>query len=75
MGSKRGKPLARRGYIKTKLRYSPYEEGIPLDFLPSLWREAVIDGEVVGRPRINRITYEIATRNNLFSTMGSAPGS
>ena len=54
-----------RRYSKTKLRYFPSEQAIPLDFLPSLWRETVIDGEVDGRPRINRITYEIATLSAL----------
>ncbi len=50
-----------RKYSQTKLRYFPSEQEIPLGFLPPLWRETVIDGEVDGRPRINRITYEIAT--------------
>lgn len=50
-----------RQYSQTKLRYFPAEQSIPLEFLPPLWRETVIDGEIDGRPRINRITYEIAT--------------
>jgi hypothetical protein len=54
-----------RRYSNTKLRYFPSEEAIQLDFLPSLWRETVIDGEVDGRPRVNRITYEIATLSAL----------
>ena len=49
----------------TKLRYFPSEQNVPLDFLPALWRETVIDGEVDGQPRINRITYEIATLSAL----------
>ncbi len=52
-------------YSETKLRYFPSEQNVPLDFLPSLWRETVIDGEVDGRPRVNRITYEIATLSAL----------
>ncbi len=54
-----------RRYSKAKLRYFPSERAIPLDFLPFLWRETVIDGEVDGRPCINRITYEIATLSAL----------
>jgi hypothetical protein len=42
-----------------------HPNNIPLDFLPSLWRETVIDGDVDGRPRINRITYELATLSAL----------
>ncbi len=52
-------------YAGTKLHNFPADENVPLDFVPPLWRDAVVEDEVEGRPRINRITYEIAALNAL----------
>ncbi len=52
-------------YAGTKLHNFPVDENVPLDFVPPLWRDAVVEDEVDGRPRINRITYEIAALNAL----------
>ncbi len=43
-----------------KLRLYPAEEDIPLDgVVPAAWRDAVLERDAQGRPRVNRITYEI----------------
>src|ERR1019366_1074361 len=52
-------------YAGTKQHNFPVEENVPLDFVPPLWRDAVVEDEVDGRPRVNRITYEIAALNAL----------
>jgi len=52
-------------YAGTKLHNFPVDENVPLDFVPPLWRDAVVEDEIDGRPRINRITYEIAALNAL----------
>lgn len=52
-------------YAGTKLHNFPADENVPLDFVPPLWRDAVVEDEIDGRPRINRITYEIAALNAL----------
>jgi hypothetical protein len=52
-------------YAGTKLRNFPADENVPLDFVPPLWRDAIIEDDADGRPRINRITYEIAALNAL----------
>jgi hypothetical protein len=46
-------------YAGTKLRTFPVDEYIPLDFVRGLWREAVVEDDVNGQQRVNRITYEI----------------
>ena len=46
-------------YAGTKLQMYPVEEKVPLDFVRGLWREAVVEDDADGRPRVNRITYEI----------------
>ena len=49
-----------RRYAETRLRYYPVEENVPLDgIVRPLWRGAVVDQDPQGRPRIDRITYEI----------------
>jgi len=49
-----------RRYAETRLRYYPVEENVPLDgIVRPLWRGAVVDEDPLGRPRIDRITYEI----------------
>jgi len=49
-----------RRYADTKLRVYPADEDVPMEGVVSpLWREAVVDRDPQGRPRVNRITYEI----------------
>ncbi len=49
-----------RRYAETRLRHYPVEEEVPLDgIVRPLWRGAVVDQDPQGRPRIDRITYEI----------------
>ena len=46
-------------YAGTKLHMYPVDEDVPLDFVRGLRREAVLENDSNGRPRVNRITYEI----------------
>jgi len=49
-----------RRFAGTRLHTYPPEEDIPLDgVVRPLWRSAVVDSDPQGRPRVNRITYEI----------------
>jgi TnpA family transposase len=49
-----------RRYAGTKVRAYPVEEDVPLDgVVRPLWRDAVVDHDPQGRPRVDRITYEI----------------
>ncbi len=49
-----------RRYADSRLRAYPVEEDVPLDgIVRPLWRDAVVDEDPQGRPRIDRITYEI----------------
>ena len=49
-----------RRYADTRLRTYPVEEDVPLDgIVRPLWRDAVVDQDPQGRPRVDRITYEI----------------
>jgi hypothetical protein len=49
-----------RRHLDSKLHCYPLEESVPLDgVVPIAWRGAVIERDAQGRPRINRITYEI----------------
>src|SRR3954465_14484773 len=49
-----------RRYAETRVRAYPVEEDVPLDgIVRPLWRDAVVDQDPQGRPRIDRITYEI----------------
>ncbi len=49
-----------RCHVHTKGRLFPADADVPLDGIArGLWREAVIETDAHGRPRINRITYEI----------------
>ena len=52
-------------YAGSKLQTFPVEENVPLDFVPALWRDAVVEDGADGRPHVNRITYEIAALNAL----------
>ena len=47
-------------YANSKLQTFPAEETVPIDdIVRGLWRDAVIEKDASGRPRVNRITYEI----------------
>ena len=49
-----------RRYTGTKLRAYPVDEDVPLDgVVRPLWRDAVVDRDPQGRPRVDRITSEI----------------
>lgn len=49
-----------RRYAGARLRTYPAGEDVPLDgVVRPLWRDAVVDRDPHGRPRVNRITYEI----------------
>ena len=49
-----------RRYAGTRVRAYPAEEDVPLDgVVRPLWRDAVVDRDPQGRPRVDRITYEI----------------
>jgi len=49
-----------RRYADSRLRAYPVEEDVPLDgIVRPLWRDAVVDQDPQGRPRVDRITYEI----------------
>jgi hypothetical protein len=52
-------------YADTKLRYYPSDEQIPLDFVPPLWRDEVVEQDANGNQRVNRITYEITVLDAL----------
>jgi len=52
-------------YSDSKLRYFPSEEEIPLDFVPPLWRDDVVEEDTNGNQRVNRITYEITVLDAL----------
>jgi TnpA family transposase len=48
-----------RRHAGSKLHCYPPEESVPLDgVVPIAWRNAVIERDAQGRPRVNRITYE-----------------
>jgi hypothetical protein len=47
-------------YAGTRLQTFPVEEVVPINgIVQGLWREAVVEKDAKGRPRVNRITYEI----------------
>ena len=49
-----------RRYARTRLQAYPAEEIVPIDsVVRPLWRDAVVNHDPQGRPRVNRITYEI----------------
>lgn len=49
-----------RRYAKTRLQAYPADEDVPMEgVVRPLWRDAVVDRDPQGRPRVNRITYEI----------------
>lgn len=52
-------------YAGTKLRSFPSDENVPLDFVPPLWREAVVGEDADGKSRVDRIAYEITALNAL----------
>lgn len=48
-------------HTNTKVRTFPVEEVVPLEgVVRGLWRDAVIEKDTQGQPRVNRITYEVA---------------
>ena len=50
-----------RRYSNTQLQNFPLHENVQLDgIVRGLWRDAVIEKDTEGRPRINRINYEVA---------------
>jgi TnpA family transposase len=49
-----------RRYAGTRVRHIPAHEDVPLEgVVRPLWRDAVVDADPHGRPRVDRITYEI----------------
>jgi TnpA family transposase len=49
-----------RRYAGTRVRHLPAHEDVPLEgVVRPLWRDAVVDTDPHGRPRVDRITYEI----------------
>ncbi|MBV8613958.1 MAG: Tn3 family transposase, partial [Acetobacteraceae bacterium] len=49
-----------RRYAGTRVRHIPAHEDVPLEgVVRPLWRDAVVDTDPHGRPRVDRITYEI----------------
>ncbi|MFO0949702.1 MAG: Tn3 family transposase [Isosphaeraceae bacterium] len=53
-------------YAETRLHNYSAEEDVPIDGVArGLWREAVIEKDTEGRPRVNRITYEICVLDAL----------
>jgi TnpA family transposase len=49
-----------RRYAGTRLQTYPADETVPIDgVVRLLWRDAVVESDPQGRPRVNRITYEI----------------
>jgi len=47
-------------YADTRVRYIPANEDVPIEgVVRPLWRDAVVDTDPNGRPRVDRITYEI----------------
>ena len=62
-----------RRYAGTRLRHIPAHETVPIEgVVRSLWRDAVLDaGADGGRPRVNRITYEICVLEALRERLRS----
>lgn len=57
-------------YAETQLQTFPVKEDVPLDgVVRGLWREAVVEKDAEGHPRINRITYEVAVLEALRSKL------
>jgi hypothetical protein len=65
-----GDPQFLQGALPPHGARNPRAPGIPLEqcfpaeevvdgIVPGLWREAVVEKDAKGRPRVNRITYEI----------------
>jgi TnpA family transposase len=52
-------------YADSRARYFPTEENVPLDFVPPLWRDDVVEDDANGNQRVNRITYEITVLDAL----------
>ena len=62
-----------RRYAGTRLRHIPAHETVPIEgVVRPLWRDAVIDtGADGGKPRVNRITYEICVLEALRERLRS----
>ena len=55
-----------RRYADTALHTFPADEEVPLDgVVPALWRDAVVEEDHRGRPRVNRLTYELCVLETL----------
>jgi TnpA family transposase len=61
-----------RRYAATRQRFIPAHETVPIDgVVRPLWRDAVIDVGAGGKPRVNRITYEICVLEALRERLRS----
>lgn len=61
-----------RRYAATRQRYIPTHETVPIEgVVRPLWRDAVIDTGAGGKPRVNRITYEICVLEALRERLRS----
>ena len=57
-------------YSETQLQTFPTKEDVPLDgVVRGVWREAVVEKDADGHPRVNRITYEVAVLEALRSKL------
>jgi hypothetical protein len=47
-------------YLGSKTQYYPARESVPTEeVVPSAWLDAVVEHDPLGRPRVNRLSYEI----------------
>ncbi len=47
-------------YVQSRVRTYPLDEEVPLDgVVRDLWHDAVVETDAQGRPRVNRVSYEI----------------
>jgi TnpA family transposase len=61
-----------RRYAGTRVRHIPAHETVPIEgVVRPLWRGAVIDAGTHGKPRVNRITYEICVLETLRERLRS----
>src|SRR6187549_1206541 len=61
-----------RRYATSRQRYIPIDEVVPIDgVVRPLWRDAVVDTDAKGRPRVNRLTYEICVLEALRERLRS----
>jgi TnpA family transposase len=61
-----------RRYAGTRVRHIPAHETVPIEgVVRPLWRGAVIDAGTHGKPRVNRITYQICVLETLRERLRS----